>query len=520
MKILQTLLFLCILVGVGQAGDITSVKSGKWSDPTVWSTGAVPTAADNVTITGWHVINFDLDSGAVNNLTVGCDTNTSASTTNGWRTTDSTTVGVKLAIYGNLKVYPNMVFYSQTSKVPNTQIPNLVYIQGNLENYGSKFDCRNGSAGSTLGVVNFIFFGSQNSTVTVTAYSTANNEFNGVTFNKTGNARIILANDMVCAGSSSAAVALDPYIHFYNGIVETGTHAFVSLATTSATMDTGNANCYILGTMGRAMSNSAGKSNYFYVGDSAGYRPASLKSATGGTATGHFAKVSCISGNANTGASVLDAAIDKVSEVRYYKVSYSNTGAGAASMAFDAFRPSYEAQDGVTAGNTDLRVAYSTNERANWTLLKDTYPDVTSLGTLPKYYSSDTMATAITLNKDADNLYFAFARLTGTTTNSLVYTPTAVRVEAPKAKNFLLNQNYPNPFNPSTKISYQLPSGSVVTLKVYDVIGNEVATLVNEFTPAGSYEVNFNASKLSSGVYYYQLRTGSFVQTNKMLLVK
>jgi hypothetical protein len=85
---------------------------------------------------------------------------------------------------------------------------------------------------------------------------------------------------------------------------------------------------------------------------------------------------------------------------------------------------------------------------------------------------------------------------------------------------FELSQNYPNPFNPSTRIKYQLSSISQVTLKVYDVLGNEVATLVNEEKPAGSYEVDFDASQLSSGIYFYKLQAGSFFETKKMLLLK
>ena len=87
-------------------------------------------------------------------------------------------------------------------------------------------------------------------------------------------------------------------------------------------------------------------------------------------------------------------------------------------------------------------------------------------------------------------------------------------------QNLFLYQNYPNPFNPSTKISWQSPVSSHQTLKIYDVLGNEVATLVNEYRNAGSYEVDFNASALSSGVYFYKLQAGDFVQTKKMMLVK
>jgi hypothetical protein len=83
-----------------------------------------------------------------------------------------------------------------------------------------------------------------------------------------------------------------------------------------------------------------------------------------------------------------------------------------------------------------------------------------------------------------------------------------------------LFQNYPNPFNPSTTIKYSIQTSEYVTLKVYDVLGNEVATLANEEKPAGSYEVKFDASHLSSGIYFYELKAGSFIETRKMLLLK
>ena len=90
---------------------------------------------------------------------------------------------------------------------------------------------------------------------------------------------------------------------------------------------------------------------------------------------------------------------------------------------------------------------------------------------------------------------------------------------------FLLSQNYPNPFNPSTKIKFTIPSNvksetSNVILKVYDILGNELATLVNKELPAGEYEVKFDAGNLSSGMYFYKLQAGSFIETKKMVLLK
>jgi len=87
-------------------------------------------------------------------------------------------------------------------------------------------------------------------------------------------------------------------------------------------------------------------------------------------------------------------------------------------------------------------------------------------------------------------------------------------------KTYSLKQNYPNPFNPSTVISYALPNNAYVTLKVFDVLGNEVASLVNEEKSAGNYTVEFNASGLSSGIYFYRIQTESFVDTKKLILLK
>jgi hypothetical protein len=85
---------------------------------------------------------------------------------------------------------------------------------------------------------------------------------------------------------------------------------------------------------------------------------------------------------------------------------------------------------------------------------------------------------------------------------------------------FSLAQNYPNPFNPSTKLSYNIAQSGLVTLKIFDLLGNEIATLVNEIKPVGTYELNWNATNHPSGVYFYKLQAGSFVQTRKMILLK
>ena len=102
-----------------------------------------------------------------------------------------------------------------------------------------------------------------------------------------------------------------------------------------------------------------------------------------------------------------------------------------------------------------------------------------------------------------------------------VYTPiTALENTNLIIEHYYLSQNYPNPFNPSTKITYSIPERSNVSLKVFDLLGSEVIELVNGEIETGTYDINFNASQLSSGIYFYKLQAGSFVQTRKMILLK
>jgi len=85
---------------------------------------------------------------------------------------------------------------------------------------------------------------------------------------------------------------------------------------------------------------------------------------------------------------------------------------------------------------------------------------------------------------------------------------------------FNLSQNYPNPFNPLTKINYSIPKGTNVSIRIYDILGRLVRTLVNEFREAGTYNINFDGSNLSSGVYFYRIEAGDFVESKKMVLIK
>jgi len=116
--------------------------------------------------------------------------------------------------------------------------------------------------------------------------------------------------------------------------------------------------------------------------------------------------------------------------------------------------------------------------------------------------------------------YSAFTGRTLTSKGPIELYANNVNNENETPSSFRLEQNYPNPFNPSTIISYQVPINNFVSLKIYDVLGKEIKTLVNKNQEAGYYKVDFDGSNLQSGIYFYQLKAGSFIEIKKMLLVK
>jgi hypothetical protein len=147
------------------------------------------------------------------------------------------------------------------------------------------------------------------------------------------------------------------------------------------------------------------------------------------------------------------------------------------------------------------------------------------LGSFTNADSTGIRPRGVATTKDGDTIYVAmFGSKTGVYPVQRFVGPKATNVhreEGIVVKNFSLGQNYPNPFNPSTKINFSILSNSKISLKVYDVLGKEVATLANGEFATGSYNVDFNASNLSAGIYFYTLTTSNgFSQTKKMLLIK
>jgi photosystem II stability/assembly factor-like uncharacterized protein len=204
--------------------------------------------------------------------------------------------------------------------------------------------------------------------------------------------------------------------------------------------------------------------------------------------------------------------------------------------------------DTILFAGTGEGVYRSGNNGNNWIALNNgmTNAIVVSLAASNPYLFAATNNGNIFLSKNNGNNWTAVdSGLVNTTIRSLVIfngylfvvtngsgvwkrllTDMIVSVKEPKTilpSNFSLEQNYPNPFNPTTSIEFRIASasgGGLVTLKVYDILGREVATLVNEEKPARNYEVKFDGSGLSSGIYFYKLNTENFISVKKMILMK
>ncbi len=183
------------------------------------------------------------------------------------------------------------------------------------------------------------------------------------------------------------------------------------------------------------------------------------------------------------------------------------SGSGSCALVIQAFITD---SDGGFVSSSNIEVSFSVS--GSGTLSEDVA--TTENGIAEVVYSPPSgMNETISITAESEGLK-------SSTLNEILITENEEGPEFGIPSDFKLDQNYPNPFNPSTLIRYQLPVNSLVSLKVFDLLGREVAMLVNGRKSAGTHEVNFDASELSSGVYIYRLEAGSFIQTQRMTLIK
>jgi hypothetical protein len=165
-----------------------------------------------------------------------------------------------------------------------------------------------------------------------------------------------------------------------------------------------------------------------------------------------------------------------------------------------------------TTGLTGDSVMYAIRQNPS-----DMFPAPRLIQSLSKYSFVSGISIA------GDELYLYNANLLNSKKAILTFHRVTTSVEAGmsvKPIDFILEQNYPNPFNPVTKIQFDIPNASFVTLELYNVLSQEVATLVNEKKEAGKYEARHNASNIPSGMYFYRIQVGDFTETKKILLVR
>lgn len=506
-KILLLTVTVLVLMNIQTVAQISAIATGNWSDINTWGGGVIPKATDNVVIVAGNTVTIDTDIAVCNDLLI-----------DGTLTFPDVDAR-KITVNGAVTIGATGFFNTYGTGSPTALRNQNIILMGDFTvTTGGKFDFRRGS-NPNVGIALVEFAGLKDSKVNLSLknYTSSSEEFNSITINKTNGAKVILQSGNLFMSNNTSTGPT--FLTFIAGkIVTEGTSVWGYLTTNTNGIIGASSTSYVIGKLGRGFSNSASAKRLFPVGDADSYRPVVVKSTTAQGATGAMVIVEAITGNANK-SSKFAGDIDKVSEVRYYSATYARGASGAASLSIDTLGVGYGTDDGVKAGNINLRAAYSKDERANWTAIPQSAPYLTTLDSEPNIIYGDALNPVHELT-DGSTIYLALARVSGTKENSLTKTGTSVERIDQLPTDYNLSQNFPNPFNPTTNIQYSIPKEGFVKIEFYSITGEKISTLVNENQQAGVYQISFDGSKLNSGVYFYQITTNGFTQTKKMTLIK
>jgi hypothetical protein len=497
---------------------ISAVAAGNWSDAASWVGGVVPTANDDVVLAAGHVITIDIATAACKNIWLDGSTQ--------FPLTVTTPVGI--AVYGSITVDTTGKFVTVSAGTTVGTNRSSVKIYGDITVYpGAQFDMiKKGSGTSDMSIASVEFAGSTNSNIylTQTNYGSSKEEFNAITINKTGGAKVILKSGNLFMGDLPSPTTTTNILTFVSGMIEvqSDTSSWIILNSNDGCIVGASNSRYINGGLGKGLIGNTTTSKTFPVGDANGYRPVFVRQTIGAAASNRYPYITARSmyGNPWKDSSTVSLDIDKISRVRYFRLAYRSAGAAAIGVTIDSIGISYGAGDGVAAGNQNLRVARTFGDSMKtWTGISQTTPHTTSLAAAPTMIIADQIVPGDSL-KENRPMYVALACKTGTTENTLVSGGSSVKRKDGIPTSWALSQNFPNPFNPTTNIEFQISHSEFVSLKIFDVLGREVAVLANEANPPGAYQVSWNAVQFPSGVYFYRLQAGNFTQTRRMILSK
>jgi hypothetical protein len=467
LKLFLVAIFLLVFTSVSSS-QIVSSQSGNWGDASTWVGGVVPSSMSNVQIDTPHVV-FINGNFSCNNLTV-----------KGTLYFDSLAIR-SLSVNGNIDVQGTF----KTKSVVAGPVISTLTLFGNLIATGT-LDFRNGS-NPNVGVCDLTITGSGNTTINVPS----NVDINGVTINKSGAGKIILASNMYQNNNSTTAPSI---LYLNNGKIETGAFAWhVKSTSTGAGVQGGSANSYLVGNLVRYIPTGTNLSRNFPIGDPWNYRPVTIYIPNGVSNAPISAQV--ITGNANTGTSIFTGAIDKVSNIRYYKFQNLFTSA----IIFSSFAPSYGNDDGVTAGNQDLRVGLSVNERQLWQGIgpSKTGPraHTTNLDTLPRFIQSDDISGGLSVASNGI-FYISLARDSATVTNPL---PVELKSFNVYAVNNLVSINW-------VTASEKNNLGFEIEKRIDSQQWEKISFIPASGTSSEQKIYNYEFAATSSGLHFFRLK--------------
>ena len=525
MRHLYALLLAGLLAAAPATAQITVASAGDWSDPATWSTGAVPTASDDVVLDS--TVTIDIADAVVNNVTIrgAGDADGELRTARGG--VDNVAVGI--TVFGDLMLDSDAELKPLSNKGPNPgnsdpncsdeddfgfgEVYHRLTVHGDVMNAeGGTFDMRRGSTSGSdtcngepsAAFIDLVFAGSEDAIMTLGDYDSNDNQLFRVTIAKTDGAVISLGNSVEVDNNSRAVFTLE------SGYLDTGDFRFTVRSNNSQIVQGGSPASYVRGEFARGLPKGTASTQNrrgYPMGDSEGFRPLDVY-VTERPSDDQWMGVRLVEGDADTGSSVLEGGLMDVSPNRYYAVTWY-LGDSADPITIDRVAPSYGSGDGVPEGETDFVVASSTDGRMTWTNAggvdgDGTTPHTTSLASPPTYISA-TEPIGWTYTFDPGTLGFETYYAAVATTDA--FGSTAIE-GTPVVGAFELAVS-PNPSTGRGEVSFALETEREVTVEVFDVLGRHVATLADGPMTAGTHALAWDGTASAPGLYVVRLAAGA-----------